>query len=317
MKVCHGDIIGSLSVDVNTRQGAREKYSITGDILSFQLCGRQYGFFSVRKYQPAHVVQIWYGTVIHQVLDKLHMHYKGLINPQNSGQIPSDTDVETYFTQVDDSLRARGIRAINSNLRETALKVLKLFNQIEGETLYPNVIDTECNLQSTQTDYILHGNVDVLRNVSIGRSTPNYDLVEIWDYKGTKFPNTRTDQGQRKLNRYIFQMLVYAELYRKKNRNYPLKGVLYFMNELNISPQPSERPPQSIYEIDFRNSRNIEEMGRAMDNFSQTVREIEQCKLLDRWDPSQQPDNETCDICDLRWNCPTVRHLNLYPMRYP
>jgi putative RecB family exonuclease len=33
----------------------KNKYGITSDILSFQLCRRQYGFFAVRGYQPAHV----------------------------------------------------------------------------------------------------------------------------------------------------------------------------------------------------------------------------------------------------------------------
>lgn len=139
-----------LNISLREPQDIKEKYSVTADILSFQLCRRQYGFFAVRRYQPAHVVQIWYGTIIHQVLDKLHMHYKGLLDPQMEGQIPIDSDVEIYFTEIENSLRARGIRTINSEVRNTALKVLKIFNRVEGPTLYPNVIDTECKLQSDQ-----------------------------------------------------------------------------------------------------------------------------------------------------------------------
>lgn len=303
-----------LSVGIRQPRGVKERYSITADILSFQLCRRQYGFFAVRKYQPAHIVQIWYGMVIHQVLDKLHMHYKGLLDPQTEGQIPSDSDVEAYFVQVENSLRARGVRAISPNVRDAALKVLKVFNRIEGPALYPNVIDTECKLQSDQGDYILHGKVDVLRDISVGRKIPNYASVEIWDYKGTSFPDTNQIAGREKLNRYLFQMLVYAELYRERQGEYPLKGVLYFMNELYIDPEPTVRPPQAIYEIDFRNTHNIEQIQQAMSEFSHTVNEIEQCKLRDEWDyPQQPPDEETCDICDLRWNCRTVR----YQMRYP
>jgi putative RecB family exonuclease len=296
--------------------GIKEKYSVTADILSFQLCSRQYGFFAVRKYQPAHVVQIWFGTIIHQVLDKLHMHYSGLLNPQTSGQIPSDNDVDLYFNQVEDSLRARGIKAINRDIRETALKVLKIFNRIEGPTLYPNVVDTECTLQTDRGNYILHGIVDVLRDVSVGRDIDNYDSVEIWDYKGSKFPDINRQDGQRKLERYTFQMLAYAELYRLKKGRYPLKGVLYFMNELNSDPEPNIRPSQAVYEIDFRNPSNIHHINQAMSTFSQVVNDIEQCKQRDRWDsPQQMPDKETCDICDLRWNCPTAR--SNYSMRYP
>lgn len=296
----------------------KEKYSVTADILSFQLCKRQYGFFAVRGYQPAHVVQIWFGTIIHQVLDKLHLHYSGLINPQIIGQIPSDNDVELYFNQVDESLRARGIRAINSDIRNMALKVLKIFNRIEGPNLYPNVLDTECSLQTDQGNYILHGVVDVLRDVSVTRNLQNYDSVEIWDYKGSKFPDISRPEGERKLERYKFQMLAYAELYRLKKGNYPLKGVLYFMNELNRDPEPNTRPDKAVYEIDFGDPLNIQQIIQAMSSFSQVVDDIEQCKQNDRWDPlapHQRPDKETCDICDLRWNCPTVR--GNYPMRHP
>ena len=178
--------------------GIKEKYSVTADILSFQLCKRQYGFFNVRKYQPAHVVQIWYGTIIHQVLDKLHMQYLGLLDLHTKGQIPSDIDVELYFNQVKESLRARGINAINPDLEENALRVLKKFNMIEGANLYPNVVDTECSLQIDRGNYILHGIVDVLKDSAIGRNIRNYDPVEIWDYKGSKFPNINKEEGRKK-----------------------------------------------------------------------------------------------------------------------
>ena len=157
------------------------------------------------------------------------MHFFGLINPSTRNQFPTEHDVEIYFNQVEEGLRAKGIRAINTELRETALRVLSRFNKIEGPTLYPNVIDTECTLQSDRGNYILHGKVDVLRDISAGQTVPNYDQVEIWDYKGSRFPDMRRPEGIRKLERYTSQMLAYANLYRLKTGNYPLKGVLYWL----------------------------------------------------------------------------------------
>lgn len=308
----------NLTIPIVPNVGIRETYSVTSDILSFQLCKRQYGFFAIRKYQPAHVVQIWFGTILHQVLDKLHLHYLGLLDPNTINQVPSDNDVVLYFNQVEDSLRARGIRAINPELRNTALKVLRIFNRLEGSNLYPNVIDTECSFQTDQGNYILKGVVDVLRDISTTGNIPNYDSVEIWDYKGSKFPDISRLDGRRKLERYTFQMLTYAELYRLKKGNYPVKGILYFMNELNSTPEPTTRPANAVFEIDFREPSNILLITQAMNSFSQVVNDIEQCKTNDRWDPLdplQRPDRETCDICDLRWNCPTV--TGNYPMRHP
>jgi len=304
-------LYSELKVQPQDHEGIKEKYSVTSDILSFQLCRRQYGFFAIRKYQPAHVVQMWYGTIIHQVLDKLHMHYLGLLNPDVKNIIPTDDYVKRYFEEVEDSLRARGIRAINNQIRDTAIAALLEFNRKEGPNLYPNVIDSECNLQISNQDYILHGVVDVLKNSSENIDTSIYDPVEIWDYKGSRFPNKNNKTDRKKLNDYEFQMLVYGELYKIKKGKYPAKGVLYFINELT-----NPKSINQVHVIDFTRPYNIERIKQAMKSFSETVRNIEDCKKNDRWDPPDEdklPGDETCDICDLRWSCPSRR--NHYTMR--
>lgn len=303
-------------IDETSETLDKEKYGITSDILSFQLCRRQYGFFAVRGYQPAHVVQYWYGMVVHQVLDKLHLHFQGLLDKNTKGQIPSNEDVEKYFNYVDGSLRARGIRAINHKLRDTALSVLKIFNELEGPNLYPKVIDTECDLQSDQGDFVLHGVVDLLKENTYDRKLKGFDKVEIWDYKGTQFPDTSNKYGEERLNRYIFQMFVYAYLYKLKNGKYPLKAKLYFMNELFGKAGIDETPPEAIYEINFKDVEVSSSIKEALGNFSDTVAEIEFNRKHDKWEaPDEKPDSETCDICDLRWNCASVSKR--YPMRYP
>ena len=306
------------NVDINARNDPKikESYSVTGDILSFQLCPRQYGFFSERNYQPAHVTQIWFGMIIHQVLDKLHMHYRGLLDEATEGQLPTNDEVEQYFEQVERSLRARGIKAINENVQELALRVLQRFNTIEGPTLFPFVEDTECKLQADEERYVLHGVVDVLRDTSHSRrARSDYDSVEIWDYKGSRYPNIDTEAGRQKLERYRFQMLVYAELYRRKHGRYPAKGILYFLNELDGTPAPIRRPEDATYEIDFRDPIWLNQVAEGMQMFEQTVHEIEECRDTNNW-PSpnvDQRDKETCDICDKRWDCQDAN----YPMRYP
>jgi len=294
-------------------KGLKDKFSITSDILSFQTCKRQYGYFAIRKYQPAHIVQIWYGTIIHQVLDKLHMHYNGLLDPNNKG-LPTNDDVDSYFTKVENSLNAKGIRPLTKNVKDTALRVLQIFNRIEGELLYPNIKDTECKLQTDMKDFIMHGVVDVLKDTTVTNQIKGYENVEIWDYKGTKFPDTQTDAGKRKFQNYVLQLMVYAQLYKEKFDNYPLKGVLYFTNELNVNPEPIRRPGSATYEIDFRDPYNIERMENSLEKFTEIVDKIKECKVLDRWDaPQLIPDAETCNICDIRWDCPKVN----YKMRYP
>lgn len=275
----------------------KPRYSLTSDIMGFRLCPRQYGFFSVRGYIPARAVQLFYGTIIHNVLDRAHHHFQGREDPTTKDTIPSNEDIETYFRQVEASLRARGITAINKDLRRQALQVLKRFNTLEGPTLYPRVIDTEHRVQGDRGSYIVEGVVDVLLNLEMGSTDPSQ--VEIWDYKGSRRPD---DKYGYLLDSYNYQMRVYAWLYNKRNACFPMRAVLYFVNELDRDDL-TERPDKALYEVDIA-PESIEE---ALNEFDETASSIDKCKEDERWDPpsaDRLPSlRDTCAICDLRWSC--------------
>ena len=295
----------SLNVQNSTPMPARRRYSVTSDILAYQQCSIQYGAYAVRRYEPALVVQLFYGTIVHQVLDRAHAHFRGELGAP-PGTMPIDSDIEAYFTEVENALKARRIRAVG-NVREQALRVLQRFNFLEGPVLYPRIIDTECLLQADQQDYILHGNVDVLAHSSTGNSGE----VEIWDYKGSRRPS----MGDPEYQRYVFQLQVYADLYRRKTGTAPTKAILYFLNELAPDPAPQSRPINALLEVDLDPSA----VQQALQSFEQTVHQIESCRLTRHWpDPVDDPSEATCDACDLRWNCLAAAKLGRnYPLIYP
>lgn len=302
----------NLRVPQVTGAPVKHRYSVTTDILSFKRCRRQYGHFVVRGYEPAHAVQIYYGTLIHQVLDRAYMHYAGLRNKKTKGQIPTNEDIESYFDEVDNALRIRGIRSVRAFThaaeREAALRRLKKFNQIEGSNLYPRIKDTEHHLQSHQGDYLLHGTVDVLADVQDW--LPGM-TGEIWDYKGGHPPNDRYSEEFRQ---YKFQMLVYAELYRERNGVYPEKAILYFLGALDAVKDVSTRPSDALIEVPL----NKQEIQRALQDFTNTVKKIEDCRQKEEWpapDAGLEPDANTCNICDIRWDCSARK--DEYQMRYP
>ena len=290
----------------------KRRYSVTTDILAFKRCRRQYGHFVIRGYEPANAVQIYYGILIHQVLDRAYMHYAGLRDKKTSGRIPTDEDIEDYFEEVDTALRIRGIRSVRAVTHaaegEAALRRLKKFNQIEGSEFYPRIRDTEHHLQSHQGNYLLHGTVDVLADVS--NWLPGMP-GEIWDYKGGNPP---TDPYSEELRNYKFQMLVYAELYRERNGVYPEKAILYFLGALDAVKDPPVRPPNARIEVPL-DKQSIQD---ALQDFTDTVEKIEDCREKEDWpspDPGQEPDKNTCNICDIRWDCPARK--GEYQLRYP
>ena len=293
----------------------RPRFSLTSDIIGFRKCRRQYGFFGHDGFVPAQAVQIFFGQIIHQVLDRCHRHYSGLFG-HPKGTMPSEADIANYFAEVEQALKAHGVRPASPAVADQAKQVLNTFNRIEGPVLYPRVIDTEYRLESERNNYILRGVVDVLAADQQGEA-------EIWDYKGTDMPPLSSSS----LRDYEWQMSVYAELYKVKAGRYPARAVLYFLNELKTKegdPSLTKRPKRAFHVVDFMRD-GMEEDGtptlvkQGLDAFDITAADIMACKHIQQWSAptgGDTPDEKTCDICDIRWNCKT-HSVGKYKLRMP
>lgn len=316
-----------ISVPLSNNTAVKRRYSVTQDVVAYRRCARQYGAFNVHKYAPAQQTQAYFGTVLHQVLDRCHAHFHGIIDRSTKGLLPDNgqilreeeisdyfgeaksarktgqtdplppSDIVRYFIQVENGLNSKGILAIRSELRVQAVKILQYFNALEGPILYPRVKDTEHRLQADRTNHILHGVVDLLVDA------PNEALdpaeCEMWDYKGS----SRVGLNPKDLETYEFQMRVYAYLYQRKHGVLPRKAVLYFLNELDGPNCPSKRPVNALMEVSIEPN----EIKVAIDEFTKTVAQIEQSRLTDQWEAATPGSisEQDCKNCDLRWDCKT------------
>jgi putative RecB family exonuclease len=233
----------------------------------------------------------------------------GRVDQSTKGLMPTDEDIDEYFTEVETSLLAHGIRAISPETRDHTLKLIQAFNRIEGPILYPRIIDTEHRLQSERGEYLLYGVVDVLASSErpLGSSG-----TEIWDYKGTRKPKAKRVAGSRRLRDYEFQMQVYSELYRQRNGNHPQRAVIYFIGEL--AGEPSKRPEDAMMTVNL----DLVRIQNALVEFDTTVKAIRTCIEEDEWiPPTEGAGKETCDLCDTRWSCPSIGHQYREHRRYP
>jgi hypothetical protein len=57
------------------RKKLKEHYTITGDVISYSLCPRQYALYRVFGFSPSNPSQEWYGSVAHRILKRLHGIY--------------------------------------------------------------------------------------------------------------------------------------------------------------------------------------------------------------------------------------------------
>jgi len=126
---------------------------------------------------------------------------------------------------------------------------------------------------------------------------------------------------------YEWQMSVYAQLYKVKTGHYPRRAVLYFLNELK--PKPNQppiivRPLPAVHVVDFMRAGTQADgtptlVQQALIAFDITAADIVTCKQAQSWAaPSGTaiPDDKTCDICDIRWNCPS-HPAGKYQVRMP
>lgn len=260
----------------------KRRYSITGDVLAYRRCRRQYGYYNELQFTPNHVTQLFFGRVVHETLDMAHRHYVGELDGASAGDIPDSDDIEQYFTEVAEALKARNIYPMSEDAEETALEYIQRFNDREGEWLYPRVVDTEHRLQSNREEFVLEGIVDVLAG--------EQDGAEIWDYKAGQRPD-----GGHELEDYRTQLYTYAELYRARNGAYPEGGVLYFLGE--------ESREEAMFELSFEEGA----VEGSIDEFEQTVEEIQASRETGDWfdlSEDERPSKGTCAECDVRWNCP-------------
>jgi putative RecB family exonuclease len=117
------------------------------------------------------------------------------------------------------------------------------------------------------------------------------------------------DKSSQELKDYEYQMRVYAELYRQQTGDYPERAVLVFVGELGDDTRWQAAKldtaifPRLIYPI-HPTERHIR---TAVHDFHSTV-EIIEAELVkpyaQQWQaPTHDVDRQTCEACELRYNC--------------
>lgn len=285
------------------------KYSTTGDILAFKRCRRQYGMFSVRGFSPASDTQAYFGTLTHDVLDAVNRQYK------TTKLLPSVAEIETLVDQAHDRLWRSGVRPYNAKQqRERVAKLIHRFVELTGHAFFKHVKETEYLLERALTThkgrpYVLSGVVDVLagavsNDLGLAYATDAED-VEIWDYKSGKRPEKTSPI----LRDYEYQMRMYARIYELRTGQPPARCVLVFLGELadddsyKLAKGKASRFPDLFYPV----HPEVTKIAAVEKDFHDTVEAIEDDRAKgyeNQWlAPTIAVDDQTCEACDLRYNC--------------
>ncbi|MBZ4418755.1 PD-(D/E)XK nuclease family protein [Myxococcus sp. RHSTA-1-4] len=288
-------------------------YSTTADVLAFRRCRRQYGYFGVRGFSSATSTQLYFGTLVHDVLDRITRDRRAA--PTRA--LPSEEEIQQLVQEAHDRLIRSGVRTFNAPLmREKAARLIHRFVHLVGEAFFPHIRQTEYRLERALKtpqgrDYILQGVVDILAGAvshALGLNFPTSEVdEEIWDYKSGRMPA----KGASELVDYEYQMQVYAELYRQQTGHFPARAVLIFLGELDddelwklaLKGKGPGVFPRLFYPLHPSPVR----VKAAMQDFHNTVELIEEERAKPyekQWAaPSHSVEEQTCEACDIRFRC--------------
>lgn len=183
------------------------KYSLTGDVLSFQRCELQYRYYNRSSLPPSRPVQLWTGEFVHGMMEEMYLYWQQnqIPFPWPSNQTPwsgfsTSTqrlpyDLGILGDQVEARLRASGKTPRNRNARDAAYRRVEAAMNLLVPHLFPLITAVEEKLSSTRDmpisainapqgqqprgdRYELTGVVDVISNISLA-TQQNNPLVQM------------------------------------------------------------------------------------------------------------------------------------------
>lgn len=173
-------------------------YSLTGDLLSYLNCGRQYRYHNRGALPPSKPVQLWFGQFIHGVMEEAYRLWNEQhvmwVNGGGSGnflQFPwDDATLESIEETIIARLKAQGLIYRNKDMLELARRRARSMINTIGRHLFLLIDQAEVRLQgirdmpttsgaSKRADYYeVTGVVDVLTSVKLSQADPSNLILQ-------------------------------------------------------------------------------------------------------------------------------------------
>jgi DNA helicase-2/ATP-dependent DNA helicase PcrA len=253
--------------DVNLKR----EYSFTSHLTLFENCAEQYRFFKELNFVPVRTAAPLFGTLVHNTIEDIHKTVlRGQESTIDEDRIASWFDVNyAYLTKRERAYLSPGGKRI-------ALEhVLRYYRRNSGD--WSRVREAEVEVSLVKPEYILRGNVDLIRG--------DNDTVEIVDFKSEKKIDVNDPKDREKRDRYRRQLEVYAHIIEERYGLTVSKTHLYYTGVESGNP----------YITWDKDSRTL---SKTIETFDKVVGRIEGHDFA----IPERPAN-LCKECDMRHYC--------------
>lgn len=256
---------------INKRTKLKKKLSITGDILLYETCPKQYEIFRDYNFSPSSTAQFTVGILVHNTIEQIHRNilFDDSFNPTLD-------DVLRTFEENLSILKMMNQVVIGSYLIDNARKnIINYYNNFRS--YFKDIIDFEKLIVVEKDKFYLVGRIDAV--------VKNNDGIMLLDFKAQQRPDSLNSDI---IDKYKNQLSIYIHQLNTKGGIVPNRNVLFFTGE-------SEKNRAFL---DLEISEN--DVTTAIGSFDSTaVKILSKDYLL-----SQFPDFDSiCSQCDYRKVC--------------
>lgn len=247
----------------------KREYSFTSHITLFENCAEQYRFFKELEFAAIRVSPMLFGTLVHQTIEDVH---KAVLRGEEHTVTPEaiDTWFSTNYAMLSKKER---VYLAPASLEAARRHVMRYYEREKGR--WDRIKETEVEISLVKDNYILKGNVDLIRGEN--------GTVEVVDFKSEKKPDMEKDRDR--LRQYQSQLEVYAHLIEERTGQKVSRMHLYYTGEESGNP----------YVTFPKDDRAI---GKTVARFEEIVRRIE----CGDYRIAARPDR-LCENCDMRAYC--------------
>lgn len=244
----------------------KQSYAFTTDISKYERCSLEYKMFRELGFSEIRVGSTLFGSLVHETIEDIH---DAIL--RNEAETVLD-NLEGWFEQNYQGLVLTEHSYLAPSSKAAAMRyVYNYFNN--SRDMWENIREAEVRLSYPNDDYILNGQVDMLKGQG--------DTVEIVDFKTGDKPQKMTDSM---LQSYEKQLQVYAHLVEQKYGVEVSQMKLYYLSA-------TEDPVISFKKDDKR-------IADMLYEFSGVVHKIENHDYSTR-----TKDSSICKDCDMRYYC--------------